>query len=35
MGSRFFLGDYNDLILRSGPLPMEVLDALVQQWSAA
>ena len=35
MGPRFSLGDYNDLILRSGPLPMEVLDALVQQWSAA
>lgn len=34
MGPRFSLGDYNDLILRSGPLPMEVLDALVQQWSA-
>ncbi|ANF53661.1 bacteriochlorophyll 4-vinyl reductase [Brevundimonas naejangsanensis] len=35
MGGRFRLGDYNDLVLRSGPLPMEVLDALVQQWSAA
>lgn len=35
MGARFSLGDYNDLILRSGPLPMEVLDAMVQQWSVA
>lgn len=35
MGTRFSLGDYNDLILRSGPLPMEVLDAMVQQWSAS
>ena len=35
MGGRYRLGDFNDLVLRSGPLPMEVLDALVQQWSAA
>lgn len=35
MGRRFALGDYNNLILRSGPLPMEVLDAMVRQWSAA
>jgi uncharacterized protein (DUF885 family) len=35
MGAPFSLGDYNDLILRSGPLPMEVLDAMVQQWSVA
>ena len=35
MGGRFALGDYNNLILRSGPLPMEVLDAMVRQWSAA
>jgi len=35
MGSRFSLRGYNDLVLRSGPLPMEVLDALVRQWSAS
>lgn len=35
MGARFALGDYNDLILRAGPLPMEVLETMVQQWSAA
>jgi len=35
MGARFSLGDYNDLVLRSGPLPMEVLDAMAQQWSVA
>lgn len=35
MGGRFDLRNYNDLVLRSGPLPMEVLDAMVKQWSAA
>lgn len=33
LGSRFDLRAYNDLILASGPLPMEVLAAAVDQWT--
>ncbi len=35
MGARFDLRTYNDLVLGSGPLPMEVMDARVRRWSLA
>lgn len=34
LGDRFDLRKYNDLILASGPLPVDVLDAMVAQWAA-
>lgn len=35
LGSRFDLRAYNDLILASGPLPVEVLDQMVEQWASS
>lgn len=35
LGGRFDLRAYNDLILSSGPLPMEVLDLVVAQWTVS
>ena len=34
LGASFDLRAYNDMILSSGPLPMEVLDLVVAQWTA-
>ena len=34
LGDHFDLRKYNDLILASGPLPVDVLDAMVAQWAA-
>lgn len=35
LGDRFDLRTYNDMILASGPLPMEVLDVMVRHWAEA
>lgn len=35
MGSRFSEPDFHALVLRSGPVPMTVLETSVRQWSAA
>lgn len=32
LGSRFSLQRYNDLVLAGGPLPLDVLDAVVERW---
>ena len=35
MGPRFRIQDFHDLVLRSGPVPMAVLEAATRAWSAA
>jgi uncharacterized protein (DUF885 family) len=35
MGSRFDLRDFHELVLRSGPVPLQVLQSAVAQWSGA
>ena len=35
MGPRFLVQGFHDLVLRSGPVPMEVLEAATRAWSVA
>ncbi len=35
MGTRFRVADFHDLVLRSGPVPLAVLEANARAWSAA
>jgi uncharacterized protein (DUF885 family) len=33
MSSRFDVRDFHDLVLRSGPAPLQLLQSVVDQWS--
>jgi uncharacterized protein (DUF885 family) len=35
LGSRFSLADFHEQVLNQGPLPLDVLDAHIDQWLAA
>ena len=35
LGSKFTMGDFHDVILKSGPVPLDIMEERVDQWIAA
>lgn len=34
LGDKFTFGDFHDVVLRSGPVPLDILEENIDQWIA-